>query len=195
MVEGFCGLPASGKTYYLAKLGTEAIKQGRPVYANFKLKGARYFKNLREVFHVRRGLILVDEINLLCPSRFWTSFPPSLAYFWSQTRKFQLDIYWTAQHPDRVDRIIKEISNWIWLIRRWYFGIRVANCYLPEHVNKEKRYSFRTNYFIIDKKIARLYNTYELIDLPDTLQAKENLTNKKLNLDIKQKNADETDRS
>jgi len=169
MVEGFCGLPASGKTYFLAKKGQDAIKKGLPVYANFKLEGAHYYRELKEVFSVRNGLILVDEINLLCPARFWNSFPPELAYFWSQTRKMQLDIYWTAQHPDRVDKIIKEISNWVWLIRNFY-GLRIASCYLPEQVNKEKKFCFGQEFFIIDKRIATSYNTYEIIDLPSHLK-------------------------
>lgn len=184
MVEGFTGLPGSGKTYYLAKLGIEALKDGRQVYANFKLEGAQYFQDLSEVFSVRKGVILVDEINLVCASRFWNKFPPELAYFWSQTRKMELDIYWTAQHIDRVDKIVREISNWVWYLR--WFGLRNkknsdykttffyrARCYLPEQINKEKKQVFDSRYFRTKKEIYSKYNTYEMIALPDYL-TKEN---------------------
>lgn len=169
MVEGFTGLPGSGKTYYLAKLGLEAIKQGRIVYANFKLEGANYFSNLKDVFQIRKGVILVDEINLSCASRFWNKFPPELAYFWSQTRKMELDIYWSAQHIDRVDKIVREISNFAWTMKKLPFGFFIAREFLPEHITKEKRICFDTRFFRLKKKIYSKYNTYELISLPDYL--------------------------
>lgn len=169
MVEGFTGLPGSGKTYYLTKLGLEALKQGRKVYANFKIEGANYFQNLTDVFNLTEGVILVDEINLSCASRFWAKFPPELAYFWSQTRKFKLDIYWTAQHIDRVDKIIREITNYAWTIKKLPFGIFLARQFLPEHITKEKRYCYQNKFFILNKKIYTKYNTYELIKLPDYL--------------------------
>jgi len=164
VVEGFTGLPGSGKTYWLTKLGLEAMKNGRPVWANFTLEGAIRFSDLKEVFGVRKGVVLVDEINLVCPSRWWNRFPPHLAYFWSQTRKFELDIYWTAQHVDRVDKIIREISNWVWTCSKLPFGFRVLRQYIPEHITKEKRKSFSTKFFHLNKKIYKNYNTYEILE-------------------------------
>jgi len=164
MVEGYTGLPGSGKTYLLARDGIEAMRKKRPVYANFSLRGAEKYKKLNEIFHVRSGVILVDEINLVCPSRWWNRFPPELAYFWSQTRKMSLDIYWSAQHIDRVDKIVREISNFAWWCQKMPFGIHWAKCYLPEHISREKKDCFGHKIFTIDKKIASCYNTYELLD-------------------------------
>jgi hypothetical protein len=170
MVQGICGLPGSGKTYFLAKQGLEAIKKGREVYANFKLEGAHYYTDLMTLAKtVRKGVILVDEINLLCPSRWWDQFPPELAYFWSQTRKFELDIYWSAQHIDRVDKIIREISNWVWQVKKITF-LFWARQYLPEQYSKEKRTNFANKFFILSKKVFLKYNTYEFIQLPEGLK-------------------------
>jgi len=162
-VEGFVGLPGSGKTYWVSKLGLDAIKKGVKVYANYKLEGATYYEDLSEVCDVEKGIIIVDEINLTCPSRWWDRFPPQLAYFWSQTRKLQLDVYWTAQHQDRVDKIVREISNWIWKINQLPFGFRVMTRYLPEQINKVKREAFGRKFFRIDKRVFKYYNTYEKI--------------------------------
>ena len=164
MVEGFCGLPGSGKTYYVTKLALKAIKEGRPVYANYKIPGAKYFSRLEDIFAVRNGVIIVDEINLVCPSRWWNKFPPQLAYFWSQTRKFGLDIYWTSQHWDRVDKIIREISNYIWWVRPTLLWHR-ATCYIPEQISKEKRDKIDRVRFLIRKKIYSQYNTFESIQI------------------------------
>jgi len=165
MVEGFTGLPGSGKTYWLTKIALDRLKKGQKVYANFHIDGVVYYQNLTEVLNVRKGLILVDEINLVCPSRWWNKFPPELAYFWSQTRKFGLDIFWTAQHIDRVDKIIREISNYVWWIKTMPFGIRNARCYIPEHINKEKRDCFNSKWFRIKKKIYEKFDTFEAIKI------------------------------
>jgi hypothetical protein len=167
MVEGFTGMPGSGKTYWVVKLALDRLKRGDTVYANFKIDhpNVKRFHKLQELFEVRKGVIIVDEINLVCPSRWWNKFPPELAYFWSQTRKFGLDIYWTAQHYDRVDKIVKEITNFIWWIRPFPFKIRRAKRYIPEQISKEKRQCFKTKYFKINKTIYDKFDTYEAIDI------------------------------
>jgi zona occludens toxin (predicted ATPase) len=176
MVEGFTGLPGSGKTYYAVKRAIEADQKDVEIWSNFKIdlpnNSVNRFRDLKEVFNVRKGLIIIDEINLVCPSRFWNKFPPELAYFWSQTRKFELDIIWTAQHVDRVDKIIKEISNYCWVFKKLPFGFHIANKFLPEHINKEKREIYERNFFRIDKNIANCYNTYEIIELTENLRTK-----------------------
>lgn len=179
MVQGIVGLPGSAKTYLLAKLGSEELKKNnhRNVYANFKLDGSIYFSDLKELLFIKRGMILVDEINLSCPSRWWGRFPPRLAYWWSQSRKMDLDIYWTSQHEDRVDKIVKEISNWIWQIKTIYLiprkylypVITIARCYLPEQMSKAKRECFDTMYFRLTKKIWSCYNTNEIIQLANNI--------------------------
>jgi len=163
MVEGFTGLPGSGKTYYATKKALEAIRDGRPVYSNFDIIGARRYTRLQEVLAVRHGVIVVDEINLVCPSRFWNSFPPEMAYFWSQTRKFGLDIFWTSQHVDRVDKIVREISNFVWQITSWPLGWKNAQCYIPEHLHKEKRKSVAGEFFHPSRKIWENYDTFQEI--------------------------------
>ena len=166
MVEGFVGLPGSGKTYWLSRLGLRAMKQKRKVYANYKLEGAVYYKDLKEVLDVREGVILVDEINLICPARWWDRFPTYLAYWWSQTRKSQLDVYWTAQHQDRVDKIIREITNWIWEVHFLPFRFRFMNCFLPEQISKVRRRSFGFHLFFLHSGIWKHFNTFERVDIP-----------------------------
>lgn len=172
MVEGFYGLPGSGKTYLLAMIGLEAIAKRRDVYANFKLKGAHYFNDIFEVINIRKGVILIDEINLSFPSRIWDKLPPQFLYFWSQTRKMQLDIYFTSQHPDRVDKVPKEICNWGWWVSKLPFKFHIARKYLPEHITKEKRKNYQFKIFRRNEKIMAAYNTMELIKLPEHLLAR-----------------------
>jgi len=169
MVEGFCGLPGSGKTYILAKIGLKAIKNKRKVYANFKLTGAQYFDDIFSIINIREGVILIDEINLSFPSRIWEKLPPQFLYFWSQTRKMGLDIYYTSQHPDRIDKVPKEISNWIWWVKKLPFKFHIGSKYLPENINKEKRKNYQFMLFRRNKKTQNAYNTMEIVHLPKHL--------------------------
>lgn len=166
MVIGLVGLPGAGKTYKITQIALEAMKKGRKVYANYKIEGATRYQDLTKIAReVEEGVILIDEINLVCPSRYWDNFPPELAYFWSQTRKLKLDIYWTAQHQDRVDKIVREITNWIWKINSLPFGFRIMTKYLPEQIGKTKREVWGRQIFRINKKIFSKYNTYERIQV------------------------------
>jgi len=153
MVEGIVGLPGSGKTYLLAKIGIEDIKKGKEVYANFHLEGARYFSRLPQVIDIIKYklvnkqpvkmTILIDEINLSFPSRMWQKIPGWVLYFWSQTRKFGLDIYYTSQSLARVDKVIREISNFVWVVKPLPFGIFMASKILPEEYDKTKTYAIQ----------------------------------------------------
>lgn len=175
MMEGFYGLPGAGKTYLLASIGLDAIKKGREVYANFRLTGAHYFNDIFDIINVRKGVILIDEINLSFPSRMWDKLPPQFLYFWSQTRKMELDIYFTSQHPDRVDKVPKEICNWSWWVVKvkiLFLDFHIARKYLPEHITKEKRKNYEVRFFKRKAEVMNAFNTMELIELPKHLLEK-----------------------
>lgn len=172
MVYGIYGLPGSGKTYWLASIGLDAIRQKRKVFANFKLSGAEYFSDIFDVINIREGVILIDEANLSFPSREWSRLPPQFLYFWSQTRKMKLDIYMTSQHPDRLDKVPKEIMNWAYWVVKLPFGFHLARQYLPEHITKEKRKNYGFKIFRRREEVMSAYNTWELIELPQHLLEK-----------------------
>jgi len=177
MVEGIVGLPGSGKTYLLAKIGIEDIKKGKEVYANFHLEGARYFSRLPQVIDIIKYklvnkqpvkmTILIDEINLSFPSRMWQKIPGWVLYFWSQTRKFGLDIYYTSQSLARVDKVIREISNFVWVVKPLPFGIFMASKILPEEYDKTKKDIYERKFFLLEKKYFSKYDTYEILELQE----------------------------
>jgi len=136
------------------------------------IPGQHYHGDIFDIINIRKGVILIDEINLSFPSRIWDKLPPQFLYFWSQTRKMGLDIYFTSQHPDRVDKVPKEISNWSWWVVSLPFGFHIARKYLPEHITKEKRKNYEFKIFHRNKNIMQSYNTLELIELPQHLLAR-----------------------
>jgi hypothetical protein len=182
MVEGFIGLPGSGKTYLLSRKGLEDLKAGKEVYANFSLKGAKRFTKLSQVIEIiKRKLlakekinmtILIDEINLSFPSRMWNKVPGWVLYFFSQTRKFGLDIYYTSQALARVDKVIREISNFVWIVKPFLFGFHRASKIMPEDNDHVKKDVFETKWFRIRPEVYTQYNTYEILELEEEFLTK-----------------------
>lgn len=176
MVEGFVGLPGSAKTYSLVVKGLEALSKNRPVYANFSLQGAIYFQKISDILQVRNGVILIDEINLSFPSRMWNKVPGWVLYYWSQTRKFGLDIYYTSQSLKRVDTVIREVSNYTWVCKKLPFGFYMRSKFVPEELESAKRLVLDRKFFRLDKSVYTKYNTFEILEISESY-----LTNDKTN--------------
>ena len=179
VVRGFVGLPGSGKTYMLCKRAYEDWVYGKKqvdIYANFNFgvpgtKRVETWKDLMDVSRIaaagkRKSLILIDEINLWAPSRFWSKMPIGLLYFWAQTRKRKLDVWWTSQSERRVDTVIKEVTNYIYTTRNLPFFFIVKK-YLPEDIRSERKKlpALGISFERKQSKIYRLFDTFEMIEL------------------------------
>ena len=170
MIYGIVGLPGSGKTYKATKDALKYIRQGIPVYSNYKILGARKYESLLDILEVRRGFIVVDEINLLAPARYFDSFPPELAYFWSQSRKFGLTICFTSQAIERVDKIIREITNYVYQMKSfgklyWYKERQPLE--LIQSTGKVDTKGIKGGGLgIFDKKVYSFYDTFESVQIP-----------------------------
>lgn len=183
MTIGFIGLPGSGKTFWLVKMAIEYLKKGLAVFANFPIKGCRQFDSFESLLNLRNCLIIVDEANLWLPSRLWEKIPPWVLYRLAQTRKYQTDIFWSSQTPDRVDKTLREITNLyghckqIWPFkpksflneskpRRW--SLHRITYYFPEEYGKEKAEKIDRTYFFITRNspIFKFYDSLKFTEPP-----------------------------
>lgn len=123
-VTAYVGLHGSGKTYHLAEVGLDASRQGRKVYNNFGLEvpGAIPVLTWGDVLAVRDGVLLIDEMGVLAPARAWAKFPPALTLVWTQARKMGLDIHYSTQSLDYVDKYIREVTGAVVACSAWGFG-------------------------------------------------------------------------
>lgn len=191
MLVGFTGLRGSGKTLLVTEMALKAIKEGRSVFSNYSIVGARKWRNLAEILNIRHNpereiyepIIVVDEINLIMPSRQWKSFPMELAMYWAQSRKFGVDLWWTSQSLRRVDTIIREITELVWNCRRvsfFFFSFHKAEAYLPDQIDAMGAYAgsaempaylkpLEKKYYWPKKNVIAQYNTLEPIALPDNI--------------------------
>lgn len=66
----------------------------------------------------RQGVVLLlDEVGVLMPARFWQDFPIDLVYHLSQSRKNGVDLNYTAQDVEQVDAILRRLTTYVWLLK------------------------------------------------------------------------------
>lgn len=176
MIEGYIGRPGSGKSYTLSARGFEEAESGRQVFANFGLNHPNVEPiTIEDLTDPRMppGLILIDEAHLWFPARLSMKLPPSLLMRLSQTRKMGWDLIWCAQHETRVDKVLRDVTNWLWLCNAWgssnaggaeHPAFFTALCFEPEKFRKRKAHAQRVvRRFRMD--VASHYDTKESLQV------------------------------
>jgi len=122
VIIGVFGLPRSGKTYWASyQIYFNYIKKGIPVYSNIPLRGA--FKlsddDIIKGFPLKNGaVVFLDEIQNYANSRNWDKLSDNLYFIFSQGGKYDLKLYYTAQDSSRVDKTLREVSNYFYDVRK-----------------------------------------------------------------------------
>lgn len=57
------------------------------------------------------SVVIIDEANLVLPSRLFAKLPTYVQPFLAESRKNNCEIYYTTQHPGRVDTILRDITE------------------------------------------------------------------------------------
>jgi len=165
-IEGYVGRPGSGKSYTLVERALREAARGRDVFCNFQVDGTYYFEP-DQLLDLPPGLIIIDEAHLWFPSRMSLKLPPAWLAMLSQTRKNGWDLLWSAQHETRVDRIVRDVSSWIWVCSAWGQNdghplLFRAECYEPENMRNPKKRA-QQSVRLFSPKVAAAYNTFERI--------------------------------
>lgn len=191
MIYCIIGMPGTGKTLLATHI---ALTQYRDIASNYKIdrpvdhKGRIFYWNdvnqlinlTREYYEKRQSIcILVDEANLYFSSRFFMRVPPQILWLWSQNRKLRIDIYYTTQSFLRVDKALREITNYIIKPRLYrFFGTFICKAeYLLPYDLSNDGITIKTvaeplffQFFWIRKRTLDAYNTEELIEVPDYIE-------------------------
>lgn len=178
MIEGYIGLPGSGKTYTIVKRALQEAKT-RPVFTNFPIEGENIFSYTDEdLLNLPPGVIIMDEAHLYMPARGSLRLPMSWLALFSQTRKRGWDLLWSTQHENRVDRVLRDVTNWMWLCEasKWPWDPRgttryfKARCYSPEGFRSEKGFMY-SNYHRFRQDVADRYDTFGQVNEAAHLRA------------------------
>jgi len=148
MIIGVFGLPRSGKTYWACyQIYFNYIKKGIPVYSNIPLRGAYKLTDFDIIhgFPIKNGaVVLLDEVQNYANSRNWALLSDNLYFIFSQGGKFDLKLYYTAQDSSRVDKTLREVSN-------YYYDIKKLISDNPLSSNDDNMNSFFKRIVIIDR--------------------------------------------
>jgi hypothetical protein len=144
------GVPGSGKTYSMVYMGLRAVAEGKRVWSNFGVDREAMYRWLRlrcgmsrmeaekalarwqywsapeELVGVRIGLLLFDEAHLWAFSRRWKELPVELVWWWTQSRKMGVDVYFSAQRWQSVDAALRDLCAEVWYAKGrllWWFRL------------------------------------------------------------------------
>lgn len=170
MIEGYIGRPGSGKSYRLTERVLREANRGRECYVNWGLKHPNvYMFGPEDLLQLPPGLIAIDEAHLWFSARQSLQLPPSWLAGLSQTRKKQWDLLWAAQHENRVDRVLRDVSNWMYLCTAWlaWDGHPVlfkAVSYEPETFRRSGK-EMGASWKWFSRKVVNAYDTYETLQV------------------------------
>ena len=137
MIVGVTGLLGAGKTAFaVARVGQVARRTGALVASNIRLDipgvecvqlptgddgvelGALYDLRDRARAEGRGVVLLLDEVGLLLPARFWASFPVPLLSFFTNSRKLRVDVVWVSQDEADVESALRRRTQYVYRVRR-----------------------------------------------------------------------------
>lgn len=123
MIVGIIGKRGCGKTLTMAKTVIDMLKKGKTIYTNFHLNKKyidkkyhkkihlldnEFFKNYKD-FKLYNCALFIDEIYVYIDSRTSSSKRNRLwSYFINQTRKRDVDLYYTTQFFRQVELRLRE---------------------------------------------------------------------------------------
>lgn len=125
MIQGYVGRPGSGKTYTLTERVLHHLKRDPKlrIFSNYTIHHPNAERiTFDDFLMVPPGLIVIDEAHGWFDARHCMKLPPEVLMQLSQTRKAGWDLYWCTQHESRIDKVIRNNSNWIWVCNAWLKG-------------------------------------------------------------------------
>lgn len=176
MILGIIGKRGSGKTLTMVKAMSEYVKEGKIVYSNMSSFGSKgftdkqkerihllsddFFKNYRQ-YNLRNCGVFLDEIYVYIDSR--TSMSKRnkiMSYFFNQTRKTGVDLYYTTQFFRQVDVRLRMNTEYFILPRKRKVGdeLIIINRYVDANYFLKAKEAFLGNDYF------KYYDTDEIIN-------------------------------
>lgn len=118
MIEGIVGLPGNGKSLFATLLMEQAAKSGRRVLANFPTEFSE-FALWEDMVEADNCDCFIDEAQMWFSARNWTRTTQIELGVFQQHRKNGMNMYWIAQHENRVDVAMREITAYYNRVRKF----------------------------------------------------------------------------
>lgn len=186
MITQFIGVPGSGKTTALAWVARRALRKrnqpisicgylvssGHPLlFTNFPFDGAFQldYENLGK-YSYEDALILIDEITMFSDSREYKNFSSALKFFYSQHRKFHLDIIVATQAIDDADKKIRNLTVGFYLLEPSIIpGINKFTAIVPffDIINFKPTSGYRwgKSQYFLTKPLFKLFDSFATLGI------------------------------
>lgn len=178
-IEMVCGLPGSGKSYYMTSEILSALKKNRPVFCNYPIKNCYQltFDDLCYSSFPEGSLLCIDEANSWFRARDWAKLPREVFSFFMHHRHFKLDMIIISQIPTTVDVNIRDIVSWyIWSRSfRFPFSERVSFFKYDYYYSIDDLSAFRNSFTSkIKKPSSKVFSQFDSYYKFVEMQRKEN---------------------
>lgn len=171
MITGIFGDLGSGKSLLASILGIYNHKIGKNVYANYKLE---YSEKINPIdllnFELENCALILDEANTILDSRLNSNANRLLGYFVLQSRKRNVNIFYTAQIAGSVDLRLRLVTS------RPIHAERLEGGFKYKIYKSIELESYVTIFLSLKKALPffKLYDTNEII-YPIDIYAGENI--------------------
>lgn len=164
MIIALTGMPGSGKSYGLVHRAYKSMKQGKPVFSNFPIKGAYQFTldDLCNYSFPEGSVIIIDEAGRWFNSRSWGTLPPEVFDLFTMHRHLEYDMYIGVQSFARIDKSLREVIELVYVTHKSFFWHLYRGFYDVERVGKIKGQEDVRYYIPKRKKYYKMYDTHSM---------------------------------
>lgn len=163
MIRVYFGALGAGKSYGMTADAYALWRRGRTIYSTCHTSFAQpvdlaKLDTLIYTVHDEPAVCLIDEAGLLLWARNWAKQDESVLRTLVTSRKRNVDLWYTCQFDDQVDRVLRELTT-----ERVYcasVGQYFLRLYVP---------SVLSAYMVVgrfDHSVFDLYDTYEFVSRP-----------------------------
>lgn len=147
MIQGYFGLPGSGKTTFLTMIAQKELKKIKKNKSNYDKVLTNFFcdgcykidyKDLGH-FSIENSLILLDEITLDADSRDFKQFDKFHKSFFLLHRHYNCDVIYFTQQYDGVDKKIRDITSSLYRVKKVAFFSIATQIYRCLDINEQTK--------------------------------------------------------
>jgi hypothetical protein len=154
------GVPGAGKTVSAVYLMQKARAQGRRVIANFHSTcGLWEFGGWEAMMDADNALCVVDEAGVWFPARQYHEQTKEDLGVFMQSRKSGLDLLLIAQHPDQIDKAIRDVCH----VFQKAIRLGPLNLIKWHDWSERKKKGYRYQWYLPSQRLLESYYTEEAI--------------------------------
>lgn len=174
MIYLIFGHPGQGKSYTATHFGVQAMRKGRQVYSNFPIiDGKRRSMVWKKEYSSLPNPpikcdVIIDEAYRDYNSRRFAEFTVEDHTYFATNRHNEVNLFICVQNPARIDKVIREISQFILVKKRTFLwrilGFRLEYYEFEDDLaggrGKRKEGFYRKEFIWFKKDVARSYDTH-----------------------------------